>query len=78
MVAAIRLIQRSLRSKRDAAESVSHTPEIALRGLVAKEKSERRHADQQWRTYIHGEGEESFGDTDHSCPLGLLYQTPRS
>src|SRR5262249_38940319 len=72
MVEAIRLIQRSLRSKPDGAESVPHTPEIALRGLVAKEKSERRHADQQWRTYIHGEGEESFGDTDHFCPPGLL------
>jgi hypothetical protein len=36
------------------------------RRLVAKEKSERRHADQEWRSYERGEGDERFGEADHS------------
>src|SRR5262249_1821885 len=38
------------------------------RRLVAKEKSERRHADQEWRSHERGEGDESFGEADHSSP----------
>jgi len=36
------------------------------RRLVAKEKSERRDADQKWRSYEGGEGDERFGEADHS------------
>src|SRR5262245_30892422 len=43
------------------------------RRLVAKEKRDRRHADQEWRSYERGEGDESFAEADHFGPFLAAY-----